>query len=193
MYDFITGKLVRVGENLAVVEVGGLGYQVTVPSPTVDAVIGQTHVRLHTTMRVRDDRLILYGFATVEERAIFERLCTISGVGPGTALVILSGIPIDEFRAAVLNNEVKTLQRVKGIGKKTAERLILELRDVLAAEPIGPLPTRKRGGQKEEDAIGALVALGFPPGHAEEAVRTALRDLPEDATLEQLIKASSRG
>lgn len=192
MYDFITGTLVRCGENLAVVEVGGLGYQVTAPSPTVDAIRGQTTVRLHTALRVRDDKLIFYGFSTLEERAIFERLCTISGVGPGTALTILSGIPIDEFRAAVLQGEVKTLQRVKGIGKKTAERLILELRDVLAAEPVGPMPTRRRGGQKEDDAVGALVALGFPPGHAEEAVRTALRELPEDATLEQLIKVSSR-
>ncbi|MEM7166975.1 MAG: Holliday junction branch migration protein RuvA [Planctomycetota bacterium] len=192
MYDFISGTLVRCGENVAVVEVGGLGYHVTVPSPTVDSVRGQTRVRLHTTLRVRDDKLVLYGFATIEERAIFERLCTISGVGPGTALVILSGIPIDEFRAAVLHGEVKTLQRVKGIGKKTAERLILELRDVLAAEPVGPTPTRRRGGQKEEDAIGALVALGFPAGHAEEAVRSALRELPDDATLEQLIKVSSR-
>lgn len=190
VYEHISGTLVHCGPDVAVIEVGGLGYRLKVSTATAEAIRGATRVTLHTVLRLREERLVLYGFATSEERAVFDRLCNVAGVGPGTALTILSGVSLDEFRAAILGNDVRLLQRVKGIGRKTAERLVLELKDVFGAEPMSFI-TKPTGGL-EADAIGALVALGFPAGQALDAVRSALRDLPDTATLEDLIKRATR-
>ncbi|MGE3165031.1 MAG: Holliday junction branch migration protein RuvA [Planctomycetota bacterium] len=190
MFDFVSGFLVQCEGDRAVIETGGLGYSLVVPESTARELRGQERARLFTSMRVRDDRLVIYGFASREERSVFERLCTISGVGPGTAITILSGIPLAEFRMAIIDGQVQVLTRIKGIGRKTAERLVLELREVFGREPVSAL--RLPANQLEEDATGALVALGVPLQSAQEAVRRALRELPSSPSLEDVIKAASR-
>lgn len=190
MYDFVSGALISCEGELAVVETGGIGYRIAVPSTTARTIADQQHVRLFTVLRIRDEQMQLYGFATTEEREVFERVCTISGIGPSTGLAILSGIPPEEFRHAVLDGQVGVLQRIKGIGRKTAERLILELKEVFGREPVSSL--RLPANRLEEDALGALVALGVPASQAHDAVRKAVSELASDASLEEVIKVASR-
>ena len=191
MYEHISGELVSVSDGFAIVDVGGLGYHLRIPASTRDALRGRASAHLFTTLRVRDEQLILYGFSTLEERGVFERLLTISGIGAGTALAILSGIPLDEFRAAVSTGQVKVLEQIKGIGRKTAQRVILELKQILVlddevdAKPANWTP-------QGDDAVRALIALGHSPGQAEQSVRRALETLDPDARLEDVIKAAAR-
>ena len=177
-------------DGVAVVEVGGIGYRLRVPLFSAETLRGRSRAHLFTTLRVRDDQVHLYGFATIEERSVFERLCTISGIGPGTALAILSGIPIQEFRNAVSAGQVKVLERSKGIGRKTAQRVILELKEILVLNDEGE--SLARWTPLGEDAVSALMALGFPQGHAEPAVRKALETLPQESPLEEVIRAATR-
>ena len=178
-----------VGEEFAVIEARGIGYQLRVPRSTAMAIGSSSWVRLYTSLRIRDEHMLLYGFATQEEREIFERICTISGVGAGTALAILSGIPIEEFRSAVLAGQAQVLQRVKGIGRKTAERLVLELKEVFATAEGVAVSAGAR--QLAGDAIDAMITLGSSIGEAEHSVRLALQKLPASASLEQVIKFAS--
>ena len=190
MYEYISGELVESGENFAVVDVGGIAYRLKIPSSTASTLRDLSQVRLYTSTRLRDEHFHIYGFATPEERAIFEKICTVSGIGPGTALAILSGVPIEQFRIAVLSGQAQILQEVRGVGKKTAERLILELKEIIGLDGgttlVGVLP------RKANDAVAALVALGFSAGHAEGTVRRAVKQLPDDATLEDVIKMATR-
>ena len=188
MYEYLSGTLISITDEHAIVDVGGIGYSVRIPRSTREALEGRTRAQLYTALRLRDEQLHLYGFATVEEREIFARVCTISGIGPGTALMILSGIPLDEFRVAVRDGQVKVLERIKGIGRKTAQRLILELREVLV-DVTTEAPTWPSIG---EDAVGAMIAIGYTLAQAEEAVRAALEDLPANPALEDLVKRATR-
>lgn len=135
--------------------------------------------------------MVLYGFATLEEREIFARVCTVSGVGPQIALAILSGISIDEFRQAVSTKQSRILERVKGVGRKTAQRLVLELEEVLGSTG-GPvtLPTAQTNSVTA-DAVAALLAIGFTPQEAENAVHVALRENPE-AGISEIVRIATR-
>ena len=192
MYEYIAGQLAQLSEELAIVEVSGIGYGVRIPRSTHDAIEGRAHVELFTELRLRDEQFYLYGFASLEERNIFRRLCTISGVGPGTALTILSGVPLPEFRAAVHEGNAKVFERVKGIGKKTASRLILELSEVLVLEPTEEAKAGAPASGLLADAIGALVAIGFSTQQAESAVQLARRSFEEEPDLEALVKLATR-
>ncbi len=180
-------------------EAGGIGYRLKVPASSASrlgsgpARDGGGTARLYTVCRFKDDAFHLYGFVTVEERNIFERVCSVTGVGPGIAMAILSGIPIDEFRTAVLTDQARVLEKIKGVGRKTAQRLVLELKDVLARDG-GPVVLPAAGvtaNRTTSDAIAALTAIGFAPGEAEASVSKAQR-LHPDADLEELIKYATR-
>lgn len=195
MITFLNGKLVDALPTQVTVEVHGVGYEVLIPISSFDKLPAPGHeVRLLTHLVVREDAHVLYGFATAAERELFRLLIhTVSGIGPKIALNILSGINAAAFRAAVTSGDVKSLSQVSGVGKKTAERIVVELRDKLGAvagDAVSggvPLPA---DDQKLHDAVLALGALGFKPNDAHEAVRAAIAVLGPQAGVEQLVRAA---
>ncbi len=195
MITFLHGKLVDALPTQVTVEVHGVGYAVLIPLSSFDKLPapGQ-EVRLLTHLVVREDAHVLYGFATAGERELFRLLIhTVSGIGPKIALNILSGVNAVAFRVAVTSGDVKSLSQISGVGKKTAERIVVELRDKLGAAmgdatPGGmPLPV---GDQKLHDAALALGALGFKPNDAHEVVRAVIAVLGPQASIEQIVRAA---
>ncbi len=172
----IHGRLLRKAPQEAVVDVGGVGYRITIPLSTFYRV-GEpgSEVTLLTHTHVREDALALFGFLTAVEQALFERLIAVSGVGPKLAISVLSGIEAPELVAALHGGDVARLTRIPGVGKKTAERLVVELKDKvqeLAASAAEPAPK----SPATEDLASALVHLGYSRPEAERAVERALRE-----------------
>jgi len=186
MYEFLTGRLAARGADSAVLDVGGVGYRLAVSGATSSRLepLDQPQT-LFVRHVLRDDKALLFGFVSREERALFDRLCEVSKVGPATALGLLSALSPGALAAAVEAGDVGLLSRVKGIGKRTAERLCVELRGRLEGAD-GPLP----GSITDRGAavMAALAALGFPQRSAAAAAELALREEPQDATLEALVK-----
>jgi Holliday junction DNA helicase RuvA len=172
----IRGTLLRKGPQEAVVDVAGVGYRVTIPLSTFYRV-GEpgSEITLLTHTHVREDALALFGFLTAVEQALFERLIAVSGVGPKLAISVLSGIEAPELVAALRASDVARLTRIPGVGKKTAERLVVELKDKMNDLPsadIQPPPTSPAA----DDLISALLHLGYSRPEAERGVERALRD-----------------
>jgi len=195
MITFLQGKLVEALPTQVVVDVNGVGYEVLIPLSSFDKIPapGQP-VKLLTQLIVREDAHILYGFATVVERDLFRLLINnVSGIGPKTALNILSGMNAVVFRGAVANGDVKSLSQISGVGKKTAERIVVELRDKIGAAGALEAASAKHAlspdDQKTNDATLALMALGFKQIEAHDAVRAAQTMLGTSATVEQLVRA----
>lgn len=196
MIAFLEGRLVEALPTQVVVEVHGVGYEVFIPLSSFDQLppVGQP-VRLLTHLAVRDDAHVLYGFATAAERDLFRLLVHhVSGIGPKLALNILSGMSPAAFRGAVAAGDVKALSRISGVGRKTAERLVVELRDKVGAAGAWEAAREPRAlspaDQRLNDAVLALVALDFKPPEAHEAVRAAQALLGPDATVEELVRAA---
>ena len=190
MIGRIRGTLIEKSPALVLVETGGLGYELEVPMSTFcDLPAVGANVVLLTHYVVREEAHLLYGFLSTTERRTFRELIRISGVGPRIALALLSGMSVDELSAAVLAQEPARLVRIPGIGKKTAERLLLELKGRLEA-PVGlsagGAPAAVAGGQ--DDALRALLALGY----VEREALAALRDIPADLPLPEAIRRSLR-
>lgn len=196
MIGRLTGTPVERQPGRILLDVGGVGYDVQISLATFYALpvaSEQTAVQLYIHTHVREDALQLFGFAAAEERRAFEILIGISGVGPKLALSILSGIGVDELRASVAREDRARLQRIPGVGKKTAERLILELRDRLERVDarIPSAAARPRSGEPvREDAMSALTNLGYSDDVARRAVDAALEALGAGAALEATIKDS---
>lgn len=189
MYDFISGELIRKAPTSVVIETGGVGYDLRVPLSTYIALPDNGTVRLFTYLHVREDALLLFGFATEEERTAFNKLISVRGVGPGLALTVLSGIRVDEFCSVVLQGQAAQLARIKGIGRKIAERIVLELKDSLAdmaAVGEGPAPR----SDNARDAMAALVALGYTRAAAREALDKAIARAGEGAPIEDLVRVA---
>jgi len=176
MIAHLRGKLLVKHPNQAIVEAGGVGYDVTISVPTFsDLPATGNDVALHIHTHVREDVIALYGFLKSAEKQLFEKLITVSGIGPKLAITILSGMAADEMIGAIRGNDVARLTRIPGIGKKTAERMVLELRDKLPT--AGPqetiaVPTMS---PVEEDVLSALVNLGYQRLAAEKALSVAAR------------------
>ena len=199
----IEGKLVSAGPLSAVIEVAGIGYEVNIPVTTAERLpqVGD-QTKLHTQAVYREDAQTLYGFATIEERDFFRLMIEkVSGVGPKVALSIMSKLALPVLQAAIMNGDVGLLAKSPGIGKKTAERLVIELRDKLGAvgkDAAGAglgggmvdLPGGETPGGRQRDAVMALTALGFKVADADRSVREASRRLGPEATAEQLIKTA---
>ncbi len=174
MIALLRGTLIEKHPNQAILDVGGVGYDVIVPISTFSKLPdagGETTLRIHT--HVREDTLALYGFLTQDERNLFEKLIGVSGIGPGLAVKVLSGMAAGDLLNAIRRNELERLVRIPGVGKKTAERMVLELRDKLpapAGEDATALPSLS---QLDEDVLSALSNLGCARPTAEAAVRKA--------------------
>ena len=169
MIAHLRGKLISKHPNQAIVEAGGVGYDVHISVPTfsdLPALGAETAFFIHT--HVREDALALFGFLKLEEKQFFEKLIGVSGIGPKLAITILSGMPAETMVAAIRGNNVAALTRIPGIGKKTAERMVLELRDKL--DSFGVTPTAAAASPVEEDVISALVNLGYQRPLAEKAL-----------------------
>jgi Holliday junction DNA helicase RuvA len=179
MIAHLRGKLVAKHPNQAIVEAAGVGYDVTISVPTFSELSGiGNEVALHIHTHVREDAIALFGFLRMEEKQLFEKLLSVSGIGPKLAITILSGMPAGDMVAAIKGNDVGKLTKIPGIGKKTAERMVLELRDKLkdvgmepAAPPISPI---------EGDVLSALTNLGYQRPLAERAVATVAKSGPKE-------------
>ncbi len=196
MIASISGVLVSKSPNLVVVDVHGVGYQIFIPLSTFYHLSEEGKpVRLQTYTHVREDALQLYGFLKAEEKSVFLLLLGVSGVGPKLALNILSGLPLEEFVKAVRADDAAKLALIPGVGKKTAERLALELKDKMRTvlhdtaqvgagdAPLSQSPTT-------EDVVSALVNLGYKTPQAREAIRKVLASSDDDQPIEDLIKAA---
>ena len=193
MIAHLKGQLAYKSPEYTIVDVNGVGYQVFTPLSTYYALpnLGQTvSLRVHT--RVREDELKLFGFLTEEEQTIFQKLITINKVGPRLALGILSGMSPADLFSAVMNNNIARLSTIPGVGKKTAERLTLEMKDKLAdlALAMDHQPESARAEGVYDDALSALVNLGYKKPEAEKALKTIYNQNGKDASLEDLIKES---
>jgi Holliday junction DNA helicase RuvA len=195
MITFLRGKLVEALPTQVVMEVNGVGYEVLIPLSSYDKLPppGQ-ELKLLTQLVVREDAHVLYGFASAVERDLFRLLVNnVSGIGPKTALNILSGMNAVTFRGAVANSDVKALAQISGVGKKTAERIVVELRDKIGAAGALEAASAKHGlspdDQRINDAVLALMALGFKQIEAHDTVRAAQAVLGATATVEDLVRA----
>lgn len=195
MISFLHGKLVDALPTHVTVDVHGVGYDVLIPLSSFDKLpTPGSEVRLLTHLAVREDAHVLYGFATAAERDLFRMLInTVSGIGPKIALNVLSGMNPIAFRGAVASGDVKALSSISGVGRKTAERIVVELKDKVGAAGAWEASSAERaqspGGQRLNDAVLALMALGFKQPEAHESIRAAQTMLGENATVEELVRA----
>jgi holliday junction DNA helicase RuvA len=189
MIAHLRGTLLAKHPNQAVVETAGVGYDVTISVPTFsDLPAAGEQVALHIHTHVREDALALYGFLRPSEKMLFEKLISVSGIGPKLAITILSGMPADEMVGAIRSNDVARLTRIPGIGKKTAERMVLELRDKLPpAGTAAPVATPTLNAV-EEDVLSALMNLGYQRANAEKALAVATKD-GDAKSFDQLFRA----
>jgi holliday junction DNA helicase RuvA len=177
MIAHLRGKLLAKHPNQAIVETAGVGYDVTISVPTFsDLPPAGTDVALHIHTHVREDAIALYGFLRPSEKLLFEKLITVSGIGPTLAIKILSGMAADEMVAAIRGNDVARLTRIPGIGRKTAERMVLELRDKLPEAGPAVAPAISAMSATEEDVLSALVNLGYQRAAAEKALSIAMKN-----------------
>ena len=196
MITFLHGKLIEALPTQVIVEVQGVGYEVLIPLSSFDKLPAPgSEVKVLTHLVVREDAHVLYGFMTAAERDLFRLLIhNVSGIGPKSALNVLSGMNPTAFRGAVATSDVKALSRISGIGKKTAELIVVELKDKIGAVGAWEASSSQRSlsaeDQKVNDAVLALIALGFKQPEAHESVRAALAMLGAQAGVEDLVRAS---
>ncbi|MDR3216589.1 MAG: Holliday junction branch migration protein RuvA [Clostridiaceae bacterium] len=177
MYAFITGTVAAVAEGQIVLENNGIGYALQVSNGTVFecGTIGKT-LRLYTYLQVKEDLFCLYGFASETEKDMFLRLIGISGIGPKAALAVLSGCDVNTLSVCIATGDVKTLSKIKGLGKKTAERIILELREKVVDDGLTTMFGESgASGGAASDAVSALIALGVSKAEAAKAVAEAAK------------------
>jgi Holliday junction DNA helicase RuvA len=195
MITFLHGKLVEALPTQVIVDVNGVGYEALIPLSSFDRLPpAGSDVKLLTQLVVREDAHTLYGFMSAAERDLFRLLVSsVSGIGPKTALNILSGMNATAFRGAVAGGDVKSLSQISGVGKKTAERIVVELRDKIGAagawEAAGARHALSPDDQKINDAVLALMALGFKQAEAHDSVRSAQAVLGAKTTVEDLVRA----
>ena len=199
MISFIRGTVEDLTETSVIVESGYIGFEINMTGNALAQLhIGQ-EVKLYTYFQVREDAMVLYGFFSKDDLQVFRLLLGVNGVGPKAALGVLAGITADELRFAVLSDDVKTLSKAPGIGKKTAQKLILELKDKFdlqetfdssLAETENDTAVTVGDRQIQDEAVQALVALGYPAGESLKAVRSVQQT--EDMTTEDLLKAALR-
>ena len=180
MYNYIKGKVISFGDGQLVLENNGIGYELGVSGNTLsDAAAAGSEMKLYTYLYVREDTFALYGFSRTEEKTLFMRLIDISGVGPKLAMQVLSGYDLGTLTAAIATGDVKTLTKIKGLGKKTAELIVLNLREQAAAEMADISGGGLAGALDDDvsDAVFALVSLGVSNTEAVQAVRKAAQNV----------------
>ncbi|MBN2489776.1 MAG: Holliday junction branch migration protein RuvA [Planctomycetes bacterium] len=193
MYEAFTGELVRRGPTEVILDVQGVAYRFAVPLSTSERLPSSGRVRLLAHLVVRDDRLDLVGFASEPERALFRHLIAVSGIGPASALHVLSRSTVGEFVRAVREEDRSYLHGIRGIGKKTADRILLELAEPLRkwdVEVGGETGRPQPASPRQQEAVAALATLGVATAAARKAVDRATRDVGSDARLEDLVRAA---
>ncbi len=191
MIAFLKGDFVYKSPAMVQVDVNGVGYEVQISLNTYTAISSLDKGTLFTLLIIREDAHILYGFAALPEKEMFQLLTSVSGVGASTARVMLSSMKPDEVAAAILQSDSRTLESVKGIGKKTAERIVLELRDKVGRHSLESNISPLKNNSLQQDALNALTALGINRIAAETALKKVLVSSPE-LPVEQLIKQALR-
>lgn len=195
MIASLNGPIARLEPDRVVVMAGGVGYLVHIPLSTFYVIEGKKEANLEIHTHVREEILALYGFATSREKLVFEKLITISGIGPKLAQSILSGIDVNELIDAVVSNDSKRLNAIPGVGKKTADRICLELKDKLDLPglPAGRTPSSGAGRSSlAEDVVSALVNLGYKDTLSRKAVDAAAAELDSEPEFSELLRSSLR-
>jgi Holliday junction DNA helicase RuvA len=194
MIAYLSGRLVFKDPTYVIIDVGGIGYQVKISLQTYSKIKDEEQIRLLTFLHIKEDAHTLYGFKEEGEKRLFLLLISINGVGPNTGLMVLSSLSSEEIEQAILSGDVGTIQAVKGIGAKTAQRIILELKDKVGKSSTTDLSTPlgflKSSNKTREEALQALVTLGFPKAVAEKNIAQVLKKTTGEISLEDLIKAS---
>lgn len=187
MYAFVSGKVAELTPAYAVIDNNGIGYFINITLNTFTAIGEQTQVKLFTHLQVLEDAHNMFGFYTVKERDMFEMLITVSGVGCNTARLILSSLTVNELSTAIANEDLRTIQGVKGIGSKTAQRIIVDLKDKVKKTEFEEEIVGVVNNTVKEEALTALVTLGFSKNAADKALNKLLKQNPE-ASVEILIR-----
>ncbi len=191
MIAFLKGKLVHRDPTYVIVDVQGVGYQLQISLQTFSEIKEQENVMLHTHLNIREDAHVLFGFSSPAEKKLFQQLISVNGVGPSTAIVMLSYMNSNELKSAIVREDAASLQAIKGIGGKTAQRVIIELRDKLKKETweeTQPAISLGSHNTMRNEALSALLTLGLPKAAAEKSVDTVLRKSGNTITLEDLVK-----
>ncbi len=193
LINYIEGQVAEYGEGYVIIDNGGMGYEINISSTTLAKVSEVPFARIYTYLAVREDGVTLYGFYTKEEKNMFLKLISVGGIGPKGALTILSGVELTSLISCIVLGDTKTLSKVKGIGKKTAERIVLELKESIHAEladlPLTEEETAPTMSKDVEDAVFALRGLGIGRNEAVKAVQACKG---QATSLEQLIKLALR-
>lgn len=191
MIAFLKGKLVHVDPAHAVVDVNGVGYQINISLQTYSVIKEATDVHLFTHLSIREDAHVLFGFAKEGEKRLFQQLISVSGVGPSTAIMMLSYMDNQELKSAIVREDTAALQGIKGIGGKTAQRVIIELKDKLKKESwedSQPVISSTPYNTVKKEALSALLTLGLPRATAEKSIDSVLKKSGNTITLEDLVK-----
>lgn len=190
MYEYLDGQLVLKSPTHVIIDVGGVGYHVHISLTTFSQIKEVERCKLFISFQVREDAQTMYGFATESERHLFNHLISVSGIGPNTGRMMLSSITPEEIQQAIVQGQVAVIQRIKGIGPKTAQRVILELQDKLKKEGPNALLLEHTPSQSaHEEATSALIMLGFPKQQVEKVMQQIVL-ASEDHSVETLIKAA---
>ena len=193
MIAHLRGKLIARHPNQVIVDAMGVGYDVTISVPTFSELPpagGEVALHIHT--HVREDQIALYGFLRPEEKHLFEKLISVSGIGPKLAITILSGMPTDEMTSAIRGNDVARLTKIPGIGRKTAERMVLELRDKLPPVGTDQVHVMPSLSAVQEDVLSALMNLGYQRASAEKALSTVEKNGSFDAMFRAALAVMSK-
>src|SRR5437660_3111688 len=193
MIAHLRGKPIARHPNQVIVDAMGVGYDVTISVPTFSELpVAGSEVSLHIHTHVREDQIALYGFLRPEEKHLFEKLISVSGIGPKLAITILSGMPADEMTSAIRGNDVARLTKIPGIGRKTAERMVLELRDKLAPAGTDQVHVMPSLSAVQEDVLSALMNLGYQRATAEKALGSVEKNGSFDAMFRDALSLMSK-
>ena len=188
MYSYVQGKLIEKNPTFVIIDVNGIGYQIHISLHTYSQIKDEEKCKLFTHFVVREDVQLLFGFSGENERLLFRHLISVSGVGANTARLILSALSPDELYHSIISEDVRTLQSVKGIGGKTAQRIVIDLKDKLEKEEISSENVGISHNTKKEEALSGLIILGFNRSVANKALDKILESEGTDISVEQLIK-----
>lgn len=191
MIDYIKGQLTEINPTEAIVETSGIGYRILISLQTYEGLNGRNDVKIYIHHYIREDEELYYGFASKDERELFRLLISVSGIGASTARMMLSSLTSDEIRNAIIAEDINKIKSIKGIGLKSAQRLILELKDkvIKGGGSESSVLFSSTSNAATEEAVTALVMLGFTKANVTKAVNAVLKEKPE-SSLEEIIKLS---
>ncbi len=191
MIEYLNGKLIELNPAHVVIDINGMGYFVHISLSTYTQLSGQQNARLYIHQVIREDAHLLYGFHNTDERELFRMLISVSGVGANTGMLFLSSLSANEIKSSIVSDDINKLKSVKGIGLKTAQRIVVELKDKLAKEPLNANIFSVENNTCRDEALSALVTLGFARKNAEKVIDMTLSKNP-DFKVEQIIKEALR-